>query len=142
MQTVDTEITRTLVLRIYEAYTQGDGETLAALLHDDIDWLIHGPMDVLPFAGPRKGKAQVLQALALLRQQFVLKRHVPEVLLAEGDKAAVLSNVAFVQRVTGRVVTFRLADFLRLADGRLIEFRELLDSFDATQQTLGRWLRV
>jgi len=139
---VDTETTRDLVHHLYDAYARGDGEALAGILHEDIDWFIYGPAEVFPFAGVRKGKPAVIEVLQTIAQQYELKRYVPEIILADGDRAAALSNVAFVQRSTGRTLTFRIADFLRFESGRLVEFRELMDSFDVTQQALGRWLKV
>lgn len=139
---METEATRTLVRRLYEAYARGDREAFEAMIHHDIDWVIYGPIELFPFAGVRKGKMEVLQALGQLLRQFELKRLEPEIVVVDGERAAVLSNVAFVQRATGRVLTFRLVDFLRFADRRVVEFRELLDSLDVAQQALGRWLRV
>jgi ketosteroid isomerase-like protein len=139
---VDTEATRTLVRRLYEAYARGDGERVAALIHDDIDWAIYGPVDVFPFAGARRGKEAVLKALAVIARDYELRRYVPEIILADGDRAAVMSDIAFMQRSTGRILRFRLANFLRFVDGRLAEFREFSDTFDVTQQALGRWLDV
>ena len=139
---MDTEATRTLVHRLYEAYARGDGERVAALIHDEVDWIIYGPVDVFPFAGARRGKQAVLEALAAVAKDYELRRYVPEFILADGDRAAVLSDTAFVQRSTGRMLRFRLANFLRFADGRLTEFRKFSDTFDVTQQALGRWLDV
>lgn len=139
---METEATRTLVRRLYEAYARGDREAFEAMIHHDIDWVIYGPIELFPFAGVRKGKMEVLQALGQLLRQFELKRLEPEIVVVDGERAAVLSNVAFVQRATGRVLAFRLVDFLRFADRRVVEFRELLDSLDVAQQALGRWLRV
>jgi ketosteroid isomerase-like protein len=127
---------------MYEAYAGGDGEFIDALVHDDIDWTIYAPAEVFPFAGSRRGKSAVLEALASISKLFELKRYVPLIVVAEGDRAAVFSDVAFVQRSTGRVVTFKVVNFLRFESERLIEFREVMDSFDVTQQALGRWLRV
>jgi hypothetical protein len=39
-------------------------------------------------------------------------------------------------------LTFKLADFLRFESNLLVEFRELSDTFDVTQQALGRWLKL
>jgi ketosteroid isomerase-like protein len=139
---VDTESTRTIVRRLYEAYVRGERERVAELIDEDIDWIIHGPVDVFPFAGVRKGKEAVLKALAAIERDYQLKHYVPELMLADGDRAAVLSDVAFTQRATGRLLRFRLANFLRLHAGRLVEFREFSDTFDLTQQALGRWLDV
>lgn len=139
---LDTETTRNLVAKLYDAYASGDGATVEALIHDDIDWAIYGPVEVFPFAGPRRGKAAVMETLGAIASRYELKRYHPEVILADGNRAASMSNVAFVQRATGRVLSFRNAHFIRVEGERIIEFRELLDSFDVTQQALGRWLRV
>jgi ketosteroid isomerase-like protein len=39
------------------------------------------------------------------------------------------------------VLRLRVANFLRLAGGRLIELREFIDSFDAVEQARGRELQ-
>ena len=139
---LETETTRNLVRRLYDAVAGGDVSALPRLIHNDIDWIIYGPLEVFPFQGPRSGKAAVLAAMSEIATLYELKRHVPEIVVADGDRAAVLANVAFAQRATGRTLTFKLANFLRFESGLLIEFRELSDTFDATQQALGRWLRV
>ena len=61
-------------------------------------------------------------------------------MIVDGDRAAVMSDVSFLQRATSRVLRFRMADFLRLQDGRVIEFREFANSFDLVEQALGREL--
>ena len=139
---VDTETTRDLVRRIYDAVGRGDQSALAAFVHEKIDWIIYGPIEVFPFQGPRSGKAAVLEALADIGRLYELKRHAPEIVVADGDRAAAMVNVAFVQRSTGRTLTFRLANFLRFESAQLIEFREISDTFDVTQQALGRWLKI
>ena len=139
---MDTETTRTIVRRLYEAYVRGDRERVAALVDDDIDWIVYGPIDVFPFAGARRGKTAVLKALADIERDYEIKRYIPEVIIADGDRAAVLSDAAFMQRATGRMLSFRIVNFLRLRDGKVVEFREFSDTFDVTQQALGRWLDV
>jgi ketosteroid isomerase-like protein len=134
--------TRTTVLAMYEAYREGDAARVAALVHDDIDWVIHGPARVFPFEGPRRGKDQVMQVLAEIGRHFELKRYEQEILIVEGDRAAVLSRVSFVQRSTGRTMSLRLVNFIRVQDGQIIEFREFSDTFDTVEQVMGSWLNV
>jgi ketosteroid isomerase-like protein len=134
--------TRTAVEALYEAYAARDLDRVAALIHDDIEWIIYGPVQVFPFQGPRRGKAQVLDVLGAIGKDYALERYVPEIIIVEGERAAVMSNAAFVQRATNRTLSMRLADFLRFQDGRLIEFREFTDTFDAVEQALGKWLDV
>ncbi len=133
--------TRASVRELYDAYGRRDFERVGALIHDDIDWMIYAPVSVFPFAGPRRGRAAVLEALAAIGKAFALKSYKPEIMIVDGARAAVMSDVSFVQRATERMLRFRIANFLSWQDGRLIEFREFINSFDAVEQALGRELQ-
>jgi ketosteroid isomerase-like protein len=137
-----TEETRTLVRTLYEAYAQGDGAKVATLVDDDIDWIIHGPVQLFPFMGPRRGKAEVLETLAGISKDYTLERYEPIWMVVDGDRAAVQSKAAFTQRSTNRRLSFNIATFLRVRDGRIVEFVELSNTFDLAEQALGRWLAV
>ncbi len=134
--------TRAIVRELYDAYGRRDLERVAALIHDDINWMIYAPVSVFPFAGPRHGRAAVLEALAAIANAFALESYKPEIMIVEGERAAVMSDVSFIQRATNRMLRFRIANFLRWQDGRLIEFREFINSFDAVEQALGRELQL
>ena len=136
------EATRAIVRELYDAYARGDVERFAGMIADDIEWIIHGPVQVFPFVGPRHGKEEVLATLAGIAKDYALERYEPDIIIVENDRAAVSSNVAFKQRTSGRTLSFRNANFLRFRDGRLVEFREFMDTFDAVEQALGRWLNV
>ena len=130
--------TRETVRALYDAYVERSFDRFAALIHEDIDWVIHGPMAVFPFAGLRRGRPAVLQALAGMAMSYSLDSYTPDFVLIDGDRAAVMADVALAQSATGRLLRFRVANFLRIKDGRLIEFREFADSFDQVEQALGR----
>lgn len=134
--------TRVIVQDLRKAYVAGDVETVAALIDDDIDWCIYGPSRVFAFEGPRRGKAQAMEVLAAIGALFELKRYEHEQLIVEGDRAAVLSQTSFVQRSTGRTLSMRLINFIRVRDGKIVEFREFSDTFDAVEQAAGAWLAV
>ena len=51
------ESTRAAVTNLYAAYARGDGERMAALIDDDVDFVIHGPLQVFPFAGHHRARA-------------------------------------------------------------------------------------
>jgi ketosteroid isomerase-like protein len=136
------EATRELVTRLYAAYAARDFDQVAAALHDDIDWIIYYPVSVFPFAGQRTGRAAVLQAMADIAGLYMLDSYKIEITIVDGDRAAVMSDVSFIQRATKRVLRFRIANFLRYRDGKLIEFREFVNSFDVVEQALGRELSL
>jgi ketosteroid isomerase-like protein len=134
--------TRALVTDLYAAYGRRDFDRVAELIHDDVDWIIYGPMQVFAFASHRRGKAAVLAALGGIAQEYMLERYEPQIMIVDADRAAAMSDVAFKQRSTGRTVTMQLANFLRFRDGRLIEFREFANTFDLVEQALGREISI
>jgi ketosteroid isomerase-like protein len=132
--------TRTLVHELYDAYERHEFNRVAALLHDDIDWIIHAPINLFPFAGQRKGRAAVLETLGAIAVQYQLERYRPQTIIVEGDRAAVVSDVSFLQRSSNRTIRFHLVNFLHWRDGKIIEFREFANTFDVAEQALGRFL--
>jgi ketosteroid isomerase-like protein len=136
------EATRAAVRDVLDAFAKGDFERLAARYDDDVDYMFYAPVSVFAFTGPRKGKVAVFQAFADLHKAYKLERQVIEAVIADVDRAAALSDVTLVQRSTGRTVRSRVASFYRFRDGRVIEYRGFIDSFDAVEQALGRWIDV
>lgn len=134
--------TRATVDALYDAYERGDLQRVAALIHDDIDWMMFAPVSVFSFAGPRRGRKAVLEVMAAIAGRFSVESYKREIVVVEGDRAAVMSDVAFKQRATGRVMRFRVANFLRFQDGYAIEFREFFDTFDVVEQVLGHELNI
>ena len=136
------DATRAAVQEMYDAYKQGDGDRIVNIIDDEIDWIIYAPVQIFGFAGARHGKAAVIEALAAIAKDYALERHEVQTVIVEGDRAAVMAEMAFTQRTTGRLIRMRVANFLRFREGRLVEFREFNDTFDAVEQALGRWLDV
>jgi ketosteroid isomerase-like protein len=134
--------TRSTVNELYSAYRAGDAARVAALVDDDIDWVIHGPVDLFPFQGARRGKAAVMEALAGIAEKYELKRYENKYIIVEGERAAVLSQTAFVQRSTQRTLSMQLVNLMRVKDGKIVEFREFSDSYDAVEQAIGARLAV
>lgn len=134
--------TRDFIAALFDAHRRRDLDGFAALIHDDIDWIIHGPIEVFPFAGLRRGRPAVLQALAVMGLSYSLESYEPDFVIVEGDRAAIMADVGLAQRASGRLLRFRSANFLRVRDGRMIEFREFADSFDQVEQALGRLVEL
>ena len=133
---------RALVRELYDAYGRRDGQRVAELIHDDVDWVIYAPVGIFPFAGPRHGRAAVLQALGAIGEAYEIEAYTPEIILVDGDRAAVVSDVRHTQRAPARTLRFRVANFLRFKDGKVVEFREFSNSFDVVEQVLGRELHI
>jgi len=133
-----TGISRKLVQEFFEARLSREPERIAPFLHDDVHWSIWGPVDLLHFCGERHGKQTVIDYVvqevpSLLK---VTEMNFDEILI-DGDRAATFMRLSAIHAGTGRTVSYRCAQFLRFRDGKLIEFRALIDSFDAAEQVLG-----
>ena len=134
--------TRALVHELYDSYARRESDRVAALLHDDIDWIIYAPITLFSFAGPRRGRDAVLQVLGGIAEQYRVERYVPVSVIVEDDRAAVMADAMFVQQSSGRTLRFYLVDFLRFRDGKIVEFREFMNTFDVAEQALGRYLPI
>ena len=136
-------VPRALVEAFYAAYATRDAAKIAAFLDEDVEWTISGPVDYLRFCGTHRGKADVLDLIG--RQVPAVLRvvsFVPDAVLVDGDHVATLSRQTARRAVDGRVISYRVANFMRFRDGKVIENLSLLDSFDAVEQVLGRPLAV
>jgi len=133
-----TPISRQLVRDYFQACVSRDPERIARFLDDDVEWSLGGPVDLLPFCGQRHGKSAVIDTIVRLAPSSIrLTEMEPEELLIDGDRAASLLRLSAIHASTGRTVSYRCAQFLRFHDGKLVEFRALIDSFDAAEQVLG-----
>jgi ketosteroid isomerase-like protein len=134
--------TRGIIGKLHDAFARGDHEQFAKSYDDDVDWTFHAPVSVFPFLGRRIGKAAVFSSLRELYAGYKIEALAVQLVMADGDRAAVISEVALQQRATGRTIRCRVASFYRLRNGRVVEYEGFLDSFDAVEQAFGRYIEV
>jgi ketosteroid isomerase-like protein len=125
------------------AYAVRDVEKVAVFLHDDVVWTISGPVEILSYCGTHRGKAAVKDLIARkVLSMFHVVSFTQESLLVDGDRVAMLNRRTAQRIADGRMISYRVANFLRFQDGKVIENLSLLDSFDAAEQVLGYPLAV
>jgi ketosteroid isomerase-like protein len=135
-------MTRVALDDIIRAFQLGDHERLAARYHDDIDWIIHAPISIFPYAGVRRGKNEVLASMAMIYQAYSIVKYEVLMKLVDDDRAATIAETQLVQRETGRTIRSRMANFMRFRDGKMIEYRGFSDSFDTAEQVLGHEIEI
>ena len=136
-------VSRAVVDTFYAAYAEHDTAELAPLLHDDIEWVISGPVDVLNWCGTRRGKPAVIDLVdRVIPNLFRVVTFSRSSLLLDGDQVATLNRLTARRCVDDRVISFRLAHFMRFKEDRVIANLSLIDSFDAVEQMLGHPLAV
>lgn len=137
-----TSETRDTVREVYEAYVKGDIDRVSARIGDNVDWVIHAPRPLFAFGGRHRGKQAVLDALGLIASEYEMETYVPRHMIVDGDRASVVSDVAFTQRASGRRLNFRIVDLMKLEAGKIAEFEEFIDTFDVAEQALGHHLSM
>lgn len=136
-------VSRALVSAFYEAYASHDTDKLVPMLDDEVTWTIRGPVDVLGYCGRHSGKPAVINLVdRLVPSVYRVVSFVQDSVVIDGDRVATLNRLSGRQSVGGRVMSYRLAHFLRFCSGKLIEAVSLIDSFDAAEQMLGHPLDV
>jgi ketosteroid isomerase-like protein len=130
-------VLRQRVTDFYSALNTRDPGRIGAWLTDDVDWFIFAPVELFPLSGHRRGREAVLERFRKLPASFDVKRYEHEIVLVDGDSAATLNRLNYVQVRTGRTISYRIAQFIRFRDGRVCEFRAVIDSLDAAEQILG-----
>lgn len=129
---------RACVEKFLSAFYSGDLETALGCLDDDIDFLAHAPVDILPHLGHRRGKPAVRAMWQTLHGRYSHMRYDLPFIAEEGDNAAVIIRVYLRKSENDRVVQMDLADFYRFKNGRIAQLRQFMDSFDVAQQVLER----
>lgn len=132
-----TDATRALVRDLYAALATRNPERIARFFADDIDWDFAAPIELFPIAGPRRGIAAALRVFAEADICYATTQYVPETVLVDGDKASAYLAVTFRHRVTGRVFTGHIAEFMRFHNGKIVLFRGFSDTVDVVEQALG-----
>lgn len=135
--TTTTRRTRELAQAFYQASAERDIERAMSFIADDVDWLVQGPVDVFPFLGQRRGRDAVREGYAGIARKLQITGYAVEALLVDGDRAAALIRLTAIIRATGRVISVRTSQFSCFRDGKIVEMRAVIDTYDMVEQTLG-----
>jgi ketosteroid isomerase-like protein len=127
---------------LHRALNDRQPEDLAALLDEDVEWMIYGPIDMFPFLGGRRGKAAVLEVVRQIADNFRIHRFDRESIMLGEDSAASMLRYTLTALDSNKPISVRLAHFAQFKAGRLLNIRVLIDSFDLVEQALGRSIHL
>lgn len=141
--TMTTAVSAELVREFFAARVAGDVARIGALIDDNVEWSISGPVDILPYAGQRRGKQAVLDTVVQQgRKIFEITDAQIDDIVVDGDKAMVRTRLSGIHRPTGRQISYSSAQLFAYRDGKIVRFRSIIDSFDAAEQMLGREIDI
>lgn len=131
-------ITRDFAESFFKALSTRDPRHIAPFVPDDAEWLIVGPIELFPYCGQHLGKEAVLAAYGRMGERNETLGYVREFLITDGESASAMTRLHDVQRVTGKEIIVRLAQFARFRDGQVAEFCSIIDTLGAAEQVMGR----
>jgi uncharacterized protein len=131
-------LNRQRVLNLLDEFYAGDIEGALSRCSDEVEFFANAPIDILPHMGHHHGKAELRQMWQTVHSRYSGMRYEVPTIVADGDKVAAIIRVFFRKRGNDRIVQFDLAVFYTLRDGRVVQIREIIDTFDLVQQVLER----
>lgn len=126
----------------HRAMNERQTDQLEAILDDNIDWAIYGPIDMFAFLGPRHGKRAVVDVVREISDIVNLHRFERESIMLGEDSAASLMRYSLTPAASGQPISVRIAIFAAFHDGRLTSLRAVIDTFDLVEQALGRQIHL
>jgi ketosteroid isomerase-like protein len=123
---------------LHHAINERQQQDLAAVIDDDVEWAIYGPIDMFPFLGARHGKAAVLDVCRQIADNVRIHRFDRESIMLGVDSAASMMRYSLTALDSNKPISLRLAHFAQFKAGRLLNIRVLIDTFDLVEQALGR----
>jgi ketosteroid isomerase-like protein len=122
---------------LHRAINERQHEELEALIDDDVDWAVYGPIDMFPFFGARRGKAAVLEVIRRVADNIRVHRFDRESIMLGADSAASMMRYSLTMLDANKPISLRLAQFAQFKAGKLASIRILVDTFDLVEQALG-----
>jgi ketosteroid isomerase-like protein len=123
---------------LHRAINERQHADLEALIDENVDWAIYGPIDMFPFLGARHGRAAVLDVIKRIADNVRVHRFDREQVLLGVDSAASMMRYSLTALDSNKPISLRLAHFAQFKAGRLVKIRVLVDTFDLVEQALGR----
>ncbi len=112
----------------YVAYHEGDAEPFFELIADHGVLRHVAPVVAFPFATPRRGAEGAKEMIGQILTDFQWLNFRAFELIAEDDLLVALTGGRLRHRASGREAAIHLADMIRFADGRIVEFVEFFDT--------------
>jgi ketosteroid isomerase-like protein len=123
---------------LHRAINERQREDLEAVIDEDVDWVIYGPIDMFAFLGARHGKAAVLDVIKQIAENVRIRRFERESIMLGAESAASMLRYSLTMLDANKPISLRIAHFAQFRAGRLMRIRILLDTFDLVEQALGQ----
>ena len=122
-----------VVKHIYQAFSEGDMETVSQLLSPSVEWI---ESEGIPYGGVFQGYAAVLEGVfgKIGAEWTDFTTHVDEFVDA-GDIVITLGVDSGTYKATGKRMSAPTASIWTLKEGKVIKFRQYIDTLAVVNAT-------
>ena len=110
---------------------------IANLFSENMEWEIAGDTGVLPWIGRKSGRVAVTNFVKDSRALIERISFEVQDILAGNNRAVILGSLASKLKRTGKVLKTDFAIVLTVANGEIVRFQMLEDSFGVSQVARG-----
>ena len=121
---------------LHRAVNERQFDEIEPLIDENVEWTIHGPVDLFPYFGARRGKEAVLEVIRQIADRVRVHRFDREQIMLGVEAASSMLRYSLTLLDTNKPVRVRLAHFARFREGRLSSMRILVDSHELAEQTV------
>lgn len=125
-----------VIRNTYKAFGEGDLETILANVHDNADWINYGPATI-PYAGSRKGRAQVIEFFQAIASSTTGGKVTAETFVAQGDIVVALGRYSAVVRATGAQIDTPVAHVFTVQNGKITRWAGYSDTAEVAAAHSG-----
>lgn len=127
---------------LHRAINERQFADIEALIDEEVEWSLYGPVEMFPFFGARRGRAAVLDVIRQIAENVRVHRFDRETIMLGAESAASMMRYSLTALDSNKPISVRLAHFAQFRDGRLRSLRILVDSYELVEQALGRPLHL
>lgn len=113
---------------LYAAFERGDMATVNALIAPDATWTYHGPPELLPFGGTRRGRDGVADFFRKVDDTLTDARATQREFIVSGDQVAVPGTEESTVKATGVHYKVNNLHLFKVQGGKIVQFEEFIDS--------------
>ncbi|MCC3153561.1 nuclear transport factor 2 family protein [Hymenobacter sp. BT770] len=117
----------------YDLFRKGDIQNLMKLYTEDIEFIIPGPAQDVPYAGIYRGQEQVQSFFAKLHEAIDFERFETVECIAQGEAVVALGYAKGKARTTGQTSEEEWAHVFRMRDGKVERFQVYTDTAAVAQ---------
>ena len=112
-------------------------DEIARLFSKNMEWEIAGDSGALPWIGKKSGRAAITDFVNDSRAMIERISFEVHDVLASGNRAVILGSLASKLKRTGKIIKTDFAIVLTVANGEIVRFQMLEDSFAVSKAARG-----